>query len=60
MIYSLIFYWAFAALFTFGAVYYMAKSEERDLIGVFIACLVLGGILFPIFLGRNLHIENYT
>ncbi len=58
MIYLLIFYWIFAALFCFGAVYYIAKSKGINLIGVFIGCLLLGGTLFPMYLGRSLHIEK--
>ena len=36
MIYLLIFYWAFAALFCFGAVYKVAKEEKKSIIGVFL------------------------
>jgi hypothetical protein len=59
MIYLLIFYWIFAALFCYGAVYAIAKVEKRNIFGVFFACLVIGGILFPMYLGRNLHLEQY-
>ena len=59
MIYLLIFYWIFATLFCFGAVYPMAKLENRNIFGVFLRCLVVGGILLPMFLGRSLHLEQY-
>ena len=59
MIYLLIFYWIFAALFCFGAVYAIAKVEGRNIFGVFLGCLVTGGVLFPMYLGRNLHLEQY-
>lgn len=58
MIYLLIFYWIFAALFCFGAVYSMAKSEGRNIFAVFSGCLILGGIFFPLYLGISLHFEN--
>jgi hypothetical protein len=60
MIYLLIFYWIFAALFWFGAVYSVAKLEGRNIFGVCIGCIVLGGILLPMFLGRSLKFENYV
>lgn len=59
MIYLLIFYWIFAALFCFGATYAIAKVEGRSTFIVFIGCLVLGGIFFPMYLGRSLHLEQY-
>ncbi len=59
MIYLLIFYWIFAALFCFGAVYYEAKSKGINILGVFIGCFVLGGILFPLCLGRSLNFKDY-
>ena len=59
MIYLLIFYWIFAALFCYDAVYAIAKVEKRNIFGVFLGCLVAGGILFPMYLGRNLHLEQY-
>ena len=52
MIYLLIFYWIFAALFCFGAVYKVAKEEEKSIIGVFLGCIIIGGILFPMYLGK--------
>lgn len=54
MLYLILFYWIFAALFCYGAVYKTAKEEERYLIGVFMGCLLMGGILFPIYLGKSL------
>lgn len=60
MIYLLIFYWIFAALFCFGAVYRIAKSERKKIFGVFLGCLVTGGILFPMYLGRSLKFEDYV
>ena len=58
MIYLLIFYWIFATLFCYGAVYAMAKIEERNMFGVFLGCLVTGGILFPMYLGRSLNFDK--
>jgi hypothetical protein len=37
----------------------MAKLENRNIFGVFLRCLVAGGILLPMFLGRSLHLEQY-
>ena len=58
MIYLLIFYWIFATLFCYGAVYAMAKIEERNMFGVFLGCLVTGSILFPMYLGRSLNFDK--
>ena len=60
MIYLLIFYWIFAALFCFGAVYAIAKVEGKSMFGTFLGCLVTGGILFPMYLGRSLKFEDYV
>ena len=60
MIYLLIFYWIFATLFCFGAVYRIAKSEGKSVFGTFVGCLVTGGILFPMYLGRSLKFEDYV
>lgn len=57
MIYLLIFYWIFAALFCFGAVYSIANLEERNMFVIFLGCLILGGIIFPMYLGGNLRWE---
>lgn len=54
MIYLLIFYWIFAALFCFGAIYHMAKSEGKNIFAVFSGCLILGGIFFPLYLGKSI------
>lgn len=59
MIYLLLFYWIFAALFCFGAVYAIAKLEKRNIFGVFLGCLITGGIIFPMYLGRSLYLEQY-
>lgn len=59
MIYLLIFYWIFSALFCFGAVYAIAKVEGKNMFGIVLGCLVLGGVLFPLYFGRNLHLEQY-
>jgi hypothetical protein len=56
MIYLILFYWIFAALFCYGGVCKIAKEEEKSIIGVFFGCLLIGGILFPIYLGRSLMI----
>ncbi len=59
MVYLLIFYWVFAALFCFGAVYHRAESEEKNMknmIGAFIGCLILGGIFFPMHIGRRFEL----
>jgi len=50
MIYLLIFYWIFAALFCFG-IYYKAAELEGHRFSIFICCMLIGGILFPILLG---------
>ena len=60
MIYLLIFYWIFAALFCFGAVYAIAKVERKTIFVVFIGCVLFGGILFPMYLGRSLNFEDYV
>ena len=59
MIYLLIFYWIFAVLFCLGAVYAIAKVKGKNVFWVFIGCIITGGILFPMYLGRNLHLEQY-
>ena len=59
MIYLLIFYWIFAALFCFGAVYTAAEIEGRNIFRVFLGCIITGGIFFPMYLGKSLHIERY-
>ena len=59
MLYLILFYWIFAALFCFGAVYKIAKEEEKPIIGVFLGCLTSGGILFPMYLGRSLNFDKY-
>lgn len=59
MIYLLIFYWIFAALFCFGAVWKVAKDENKPIIGVLIGCILYGGILFPMYLGRSLNFDKY-
>ena len=51
MIYLLIFYWIFAALFCFGAASRSGAFEEIDKISVFIGFLIIGGIYFPLYLG---------
>ena len=60
MIYLLIFYWIFAALFCFGAVWKVAKDENKPIIGVFIGCIVMGGFIFPMYLGRSLNFDKYV
>lgn len=60
MLYLLIFYWIFATLFCFGAVYAIAKEEGKTVFVVFIGCLILGGILFPMYLGRSLNFDKYV
>ena len=59
MIYLLIFYWIFAALFCFGAIYRIAKSKSKSIFGAFVGCLIFGGILFPMYLGISLKFEDY-
>ena len=59
MIYLLVFYWIFATLFCFGAVYKAAKDENKSIIGVFISCIIIGGVLFPMYLGRSLNFDKY-
>jgi hypothetical protein len=59
MLYLILFYWIFAALFCYGAVYKTAKEEEKSIIGVFLVGLLIGGILFPMYLGRSLNFDKY-
>ena len=59
MIYLLIFYWIFAALFCFGAVLKVAKDSGKPIIGVLIGCIVTGDIIFPMYLGRSLNFDKY-
>ena len=58
MIYLLIFYWIFAALFMFGACYVRAKIDERSIFAVFLGCVIFGGIVFPIHLGMRFPIDE--
>ena len=58
-LFLILFYWIFAALFCFGAVYKIAKEEEKPIIVVFLGCLISGGILFPMYLGRSLNFDKY-
>lgn len=60
MIYLLIFYWVFAALFCFGAVCKVAKEEGKNIFGVFLGCIITGGILFPMYLGRSLNFDKHV
>lgn len=60
MVYLLIFYWIFAALFCFGAVYRIEKSEGKSMFGTFVGCILTGGIFFPIYLGISLKFEDYV
>lgn len=60
MLYLLIFYWIFATLFCYGAVYKLAKEEEKSMIGVFLGCVILGGILFPMYLGKSLNLDEHV
>ena len=57
MIYLLIFYWIFAALFCFGAIWHIAESKRKNIFAVFIGCLIFGGVYFPMYLGRSLNLE---
>lgn len=52
MLYLILFYWIFAALFYYGVVYEGAKEKRQPMTIIFIGCLLIGGILFPISLGR--------
>ena len=54
MLYLILFYWIFAGLFYFGVVFEVAKEEENFILGVFIGCLLIGGIFLPIYLGKSL------
>jgi hypothetical protein len=55
MLYLILFYWIFAALFCYGAVSLDAEEEGRSIPIVFMGCLLIGGILLPIYLGRSLN-----
>lgn len=54
------FYWIFAALFCYGAVYKVAREEEKSIIGVLLGCIIIGGVLFPMYLGRSLNFDKYV
>lgn len=58
-LFLILFYWVFAALFCFGAVFRVAKDEGKSIIWVFIGCIITGGILFPMYLGRSLNFDKY-
>lgn len=55
MLYLILFYWIFSALFYYGVVYEAAKEEKKSMLGVFIGCLLMGGILLPIYLRRKIN-----
>jgi hypothetical protein len=55
MIYLLSFYWIFAALFYFSATYAIAEEEGRNIFVIFLVCLLLGGILFPMYIGNKIQ-----
>lgn len=57
MLYLILFYWIFAALFCYGVIYEVAKKDGMSILVVFMGCLLMGGILFPIHLGRNLKVD---
>ena len=59
-LFLILFYWIFAALFCYGAVYKVAREEEKFIIGVLLGCIIMGGILFPIYLGRRLSVDKYV
>ena len=58
-LFFILFYWIFAALFCFGAVYKVAKDENKSIIGVIIGCIIMGGILFPMYLGKSFDFDKY-
>jgi hypothetical protein len=55
MLYLILFYWIFAALFYYGVVYEAAKEESKSMPSVFMGCLLIGGIIFPIYIGRTFY-----
>lgn len=59
-LFLILFYWIFAALFCYGAVYKVAREEEKSIIGVFLGCIIIGGVLFPMYLGRSLNFDKYV
>ena len=60
ILYFLLFYWIFAGCFCFGATYTNAKKEDKIIPAVFIVCVIIGGIIFPMLLGAaiNKYIES--
>lgn len=52
MLYLLLFYWIFAGLFIFGGIYNTIREDNGNLISAFIASIIVGGIMFPIILGK--------
>jgi hypothetical protein len=57
MLYLILFYWIFTALFYYGVIYEATKEEGSYMPNVSIGCLLIGGIIFPIYLGGNLRLE---
>lgn len=55
MLYLILFYWIFAGLFCYGVVSLTTKEENKSILGAFMGCLLMGGILFPIYLGKSLN-----
>lgn len=55
MLYLILFYWIFAALFCYGVVSEEAKEDGESMLKLFMGCLLIGGIVFPIYLGRSLN-----
>lgn len=59
-LFLILFYWIFAALFCYGAVYKIAREKEKFIIGVFLGYIIMGGILFPMYLGKSLNFDKYV
>lgn len=55
MLYLILFYWIFTALFYYGIVYEAAEEKKKSMPSVLMGCLLIGGILFPICMGRTFY-----
>lgn len=54
LLYCLLFYWIFAGLFYFGYNMVVASMTNKNITVLFLSCIILGGIRFPIILGAEL------
>ena len=55
MLYLILFYWIFAALFYYGVVQEATKEKGSSMPNVLFGCLLIGGIILPIYIGRTFY-----